>query len=358
LILKTFVEEKMNRIVDLRSDTVTKPTPKMREAMMRAEVGDDCYGEDATVNELERLAAEKVGKEAAVYVPTGTMGNTASIIAHTYPGDNIIMDIECHIYYYERGNMASLCGVMPVVMDSDDGCPDPDKVEQYLQRDVTRFPKTSLVCLENTHNRRGGRTISIERMKAIREVTAKYDRPVHLDGARIFNAAHALGVEAREIASYVDSVMFCLSKGLSAPVGSMIAGSAEFIQKARIARKRLGGAMRQAGVLAAAGIVALTEMVDRLVEDHENAKILAEGLAQIEALELNPEKVETNIVIFDTKPLRLTAAEFAERAIKRGVKVSLYGPTTVRLVTNKDVSREDTLYAVDALVDVMKEASA
>jgi len=227
-----------------------------------------------------------------------------------------------------------------------------------LQRDVTRFPKTSLVCLENTHNRRGGCTISIERMKAIREVTAKYDRPVHLDGARIFNAAHALGVEAREIASYVDSVMFCLSKGLSAPVGSMIAGRAEFIQKARIARKRLGGAMRQAGVLAAAGIVALTEMVDRLVEDHENAKILAEGLAQIEALELNPEKVETNIVIFDTKPLRLTAAEFAERAIKRGVKVSLYGPTTVRLVTNKDVSREDILYAVDALVDLMKEASS
>lgn len=345
----------MDRIVDLRSDTVTKPTPKMRAAMMSAEVGDDCYGEDPTVNELERIAAEKVGKEAAVYVPTGTMGNTASILAHTNPGDNIVVDIECHIYYYERGNMASLGGVMPVVMASDDGCPEPDKVEEYLQRDITRFPRTSLVCLENTHNRRGGRTITLERMKAIREVTGKYDRPVHLDGARIFNAAHALGVEAREIASHVDSVMFCLSKGLSAPVGSMIAGSAEFIRQARIARKRLGGAMRQAGVLAAAGIVALTEMTDRLVEDHENAKILAEGLAQIEALELNPEKVETNIVIFDTRPLRLTAAEFGEKAIKRGVKVSLYGPTTVRLVTNKDVSREDTLYAVDVLVDLIKE---
>ncbi|MFQ6039866.1 MAG: threonine aldolase family protein, partial [Candidatus Poribacteria bacterium] len=236
----------MDRIVDLRSDTVTKPTPKMRAAMMSAEVGDDCYGEDPTVNELERIAAEKVGKEAAVYVPTGTMGNTASILAHTNPGDNIVVDIECHIYYYERGNMASLGGVMPVVMASDDGCPEPDKVEEYLQRDITRFPRTSLVCLENTHNRRGGRTITLERMKAIREVTEKYDRPVHLDGARIFNAAHALGVEAREIASHVDSVMFCLSKGLSAPVGSMIAGSAEFIRQARIARKRLGGAMRQA----------------------------------------------------------------------------------------------------------------
>ena len=345
----------MARIVDLRSDTVTKPTPKMREAMMRAEVGDDCYGEDPTVNELERLAAEKVGKEAAVYMPTGTMGNTASILAQTNLGDYIIVDSECHIYYYERGNMASLGGVMPIVMDSDDGCPDPDKIEPYLQRDITKFPKTSLVCLENTHNRRGGRAVSLERMKAIREVTAKYDRVVHLDGARIFNAAHALGVEAREIASYVDSVMFCLSKGLSAPVGSMVAGSAEFIQKARIARKRLGGGMRQAGVLAAAGIVALTEMVDRLVEDHENAKILAEGLAQIEVLELAPNKFDTNIVIFDTKTLRLTAAEFGERAMKRGVKVSLYGPTTVRLVTNNDVSREDTLYAVDVLVDLMEE---
>ncbi|MBC8232465.1 aminotransferase class I/II-fold pyridoxal phosphate-dependent enzyme [bacterium] len=346
----------MDRIVDLRSDTVTKPTPKMREAMMCAEVGDDCYGEDPTVNELERLAAEKMGKEAAVYMPTGTMGNTASILAHTNLGDYIIVDSECHIYYYERGNMASLGGVMPIVMDSDDGCPDPDKVEPYLQRDITRFPKTSLVCLENTHNRRGGCAVSLERMKAIREVTAKYDRAVHLDGARIFNAAHALGVEAREIASYVDSVMFCLSKGLSAPVGSMVAGSAEFSQKARIARKSLGGGMRQAGVLAAAGIVALTEMTDRLIEDHENAQILAEGLSQIEALELDPNKFDTNIVIFDTKSLRLTAAEFGERAMKRGVKVSLYGPTTLRLVTNNDVSREDTLYAVDVLVDLMKEA--
>jgi len=328
----------------------------MRKAMMNAEVGDDCYGEDPTVNELEGLAAEKIGKEAAVYVPTGTMGNTAAIIAHTNMGDNIIVDIECHIYYYERGSMASLGGVMPVVLDSDNGCPDPGKVEEYLQRDVTRFPKASLVCLENTHNRRGGHAISLERMKSIREVTTKYDRPVHLDGARIFNAAHALGVEAQEIASQVDSLMFCLSKGLAAPVGSMLAGNAEFIRKARIARKRLGGAMRQAGVLAAAGIVALTEMVNRLAEDHENAKILAEGLSQIEALGMKPEKFETNIVIFDTKPLRLTAAEFGEIALKRGVKVSLYGPTTVRLVTNKDVNREDTLYALDVLVDLMREA--
>jgi threonine aldolase len=352
------MDKKMDRIVDLRSDTVTKPTPRMREAMMHAEVGDDCYGEDPTVNKLEHLAAEKVGTEAALYVPTGTMGNTALILAHTHLGDNIIVDIESHIYYFELGNMASLGGVMPVVVDSEtgDGCPDPDNVETYLRRDEMRFAKTSLICLENTHNRRGGCTVSLEKMKGIREVTSKYDTPVHLDGARIFNAAHALGVEAREIASHVDSVMFCLSKGLAAPVGSMIAANAELIKKARIARKRLGGGMRQAGVLAAAGIVALTEMTDRLVEDHKNAKILVEALAQIEALELNPEKVETNIVIFDTRPLQLTAAEFSERAIKRGIKVSLHGPTRVRLVTNNDVSREDTLYAADALTDLMKKA--
>ncbi len=352
------MDEKIDRIVDLRSDTVTKPTPRMREAMMRAEVGDDCYGEDPTVNRLEHLAAEKVGKEAALYVPTGTMGNTALILAHTHLGDNIIVDIESHIYYFELGNMASLGGVMPVVVDSEtgDGCPDPDKVETYLRRDETRFSKTSLICLENTHNRRGGCTISLEKMKSIREVTSKYDTPVHLDGARIFNAAHALGVEAREIASYVDSVMFCLSKGSAAPVGSMIAANAELIKKARIARKRLGGGMRQAGVLAAAGIVALTEMTDRLVKDHKNAKILAESLAQIEALEVNPEKVETNMVVFDTRPLQLTADEFSERAIKHGVKVSIYGPTTIRLVTHKDVNREYTLYAVDALAELIKEA--
>ena len=346
----------MNRIVDLRSDTVTKPTPKMREAMMHAEVGDDCYGEDPSVNELECLAAEKIGKEAAVYVPTGMMGNTAAIIAHTQPGDFILVDKECHIYYYERGGMSSLAGVMPVALDSDDGCPDPNIVEEYLQRDPMRFPKTSLVCLENTHNRRGGRTLSLERMQAIRAVADKYHAPVHLDGARVFNAAHAMGVEAREIASYTDSVMFCLSKGLSAPVGSVLAGSSEFVRQARIARKRLGGAMRQVGVLAVAGIVALTEMTDRLVEDHENAQILAKGIAQIEALGVNPEAVETNIIIFDSTPLGLTASEFGARASERGVKVSLYGPTAVRLVTHNDVSCEDVVYAVDVLTDIIKAA--
>lgn len=346
------------KIIDLRSDTVTKPTPKMRDAMMRAEVGDDCYGEDPTVNELERLAAEKIGKEAAVYMPTGTMGNNAAIISYTQPGDFILLDAECHIYYYEHGNMASLAGVMPVATNTGDGCPDIAVVEEYLQRDSKRFPKTSLVCLENTHNRRGGLAIPLAGMKSLREITTKYSVPIHLDGARLFNAAHALGVEAREIASQVDSVMFCLSKGLAAPVGSMLAGSEECVQKARRARKRLGGAMRQAGVLAAAGIVALTEMTDRLALDHENAQILATGLAQIDELKIAPQRVMTNIVIFDTKPLGITAPEFAQEAAAKNIKVSLYGPTIVRLVTHNDVSREDALYSVDALTEVIKAALA
>ncbi|MCZ6679428.1 MAG: threonine aldolase family protein, partial [Candidatus Poribacteria bacterium] len=274
----------MDTTIDLRSDTVTKPTRKMREAMFNAEVGDDCYGEDVTVQRLEALAAEKVGKGAAMYVPTGTMGNTAAILAHTHAGDYAIVDSECHIYYYEHGNLASLAGIMPIVMDSADGVPEPDAVEPYLQRDAAKFPKTSLICLENTHNRRGGQAVALDRMRAIHDLAQRYDVPVHLDGARIFNAAHALGVDAREITSHVDSVMFCLSKGLCAPVGSMLAGDADFIQQARGARKRLGGAMRQSGVLAAAGIVALTEMTDRLGEDHTNAKLLAKALSQFDEL--------------------------------------------------------------------------
>jgi len=343
----------MNRTVDLRSDTVTKPTPAMREAMRNAEVGDDSYGEDPTVNRLEALAAEKVGKAAAMYVPTGTMGNTAAILTHTHAGDYAIVDSECHIYYYEHGNLSSLAGVMPIVLDSNDGVPALDEVEPYLQRGP-KFPRTSLICLENTHNRRGGRAVALDRMQAMKALAEKYGVPVHLDGARVFNAAHALGVDVREITGCVDSVMFCLSKGLSAPVGSLLAGDADFIEKARRARKRLGGTMRQAGVIAAAGIVALTEMVDRLPEDHANAQILSKALSQFDELNLRREDFHTNMVFISTKPLGVSAAEFASQALAHGIKVSVYGPTKVRLVTNHDVSREDALYAAEVLVDVVK----
>jgi len=342
----------MSRVVDLRSDTVTKPTQKMREAMMNAEVGDDCYGEDPTVNALERLAAEKMGKEAAVYVPSGTMGNTASIMTHVRSGDEVIMEPECHIYYYEMGNVSSLAGALPALAYGDGGCPDPDLVEEMLQRDGRR-PRTALICLENTHNRAGGRVIALEKMKAIYDLSRKYNVPVHLDGARIFNAATALSVDAKEIAKFADSVMFCLSKGLSAPVGSVLTGTADFIKAARRVRKRLGGAMRQAGVIAAAGIVALQYMVNRLREDHENARILAEGLAKIEKIDIDLKKVETNMVMVNTRPLGMRADEVARELNKRGVKVSIYGLYTIRFVTHKDVSRDDVLFATGVVEDLV-----
>jgi len=335
----------MSKVVDLRSDTVTKPTQKMREAMMNAAVGDDCYGEDPTVNALEKLAAEKLGKEAAMYVPTGTMGNTAAIMTHVRAGDAVVMEPECHIYYYEMGNVSSLVGALPILIQGEGGCPDVDMVEKMLHETRHRPPIT-LICLENTHNRAGGRVVSVEKMKAIHNLARKFDVPVHLDGARVFNAATALGVDVREIVKYVDSVMFCLSKGLSAPIGSMLVGTADFIQKARIARTRLGGGMRQAGVIAAAGLVALQEMIGRLGEDHENARILAEGLAKIEGVNIDLANVDTNMVIIDTKPLRMKAAEIADKLSDQNVKVSVYGMYTIRLVTNKDVDRDGIFLAI------------
>ncbi len=339
------------KIIDLRSDTITKPTPKMREAMFNAEVGDDCYGEDPTVNALEQLAAEKIGKESAMFVPTGTMGNTSAIMTHVRHGDSIILEPECHIYYYERGNLSSLAGALPLLAKGEGGCPDPDIVEELLIPNPNR-PKVALVCLENTHNRACGRAIPIEKMKVIYELAHKYNVPVHLDGARIFNAAIALNVDAKEIAKYADSVMFCLSKGLGAPVGSLLTGTKEFIKSARNARKRLGGAMRQAGVIASAGIIALQEMIDRLKEDHENAKLLADELAKIEKVKDGLITGETNMVMVDTKPLNMKASELALELNKRNVKVSIYGLYKIRLVTNKEVDRDDILIAVSAFKDI------
>jgi len=344
----------MSIVVDLRSDTVTKPTQKMREAMMNAIVGDDCYGEDPTVNALEELAAEKIGKESAMYVPTGTMGNTASIMTHVRHGEAVIMEPECHIYYYERGNVSALAGALPLLAVGDDGCPDPSRVEDLLRYNVNR-PRIALICLENTHNRACGRAIPVEKMKAIYDLSRKYSVPIHLDGARIFNASIALNVDAKEIARYADSVMFCLSKGLGAPVGSLLTGTTDFIQQARQARKRLGGAMRQAGVIAAAGIVALRDMVERLREDHENAKLLADGLAEIKKVNMGLKRGETNMVMVDTTPLGMTAVETAKELNKRNVKVSVYGLYKIRLVTHKDVDRDGILFAIKAFKDLIAE---
>ena len=286
--------------IDLCSDTVTHPTPAMREAMYRAEVGDDVYGEDPTINRLEELAAEKVGKEAALFVPTGTMGNAIAVLTHCRRGDEIIVGDRAHVYLYEVGGSARLNGsparAIPTLPD---GSLDPARLRAAFLGDDVHEARTGLLCLENTHNMCGGQALSPEALHALAAPAHERGVPVHLDGARLFNAAVSLGVPASALAAEVDSVMFCLSKGLSAPVGSMLAGSRAFITEARRGRKLLGGGMRQAGILAAAGILALTEMVDRLTEDHANARRLAQGLAEIPGVQVAPESVQTNIFFFD-----------------------------------------------------------
>ena len=342
------------RCIDLRSDTVTQPTSKMREAMMYAEVGDDCAGEDPTVNRLQSLAAKLLGKQAALFVPTGTMGNNVAVLTHTNAGNTIILDSEAHIYYYECGAISALGGVMPITINSDDGCPDPDQVEFYLQRDPIRFPKIGLICLENTHNRRGGRAVPLEQMKDMQSVAIQYEVPVHLDGARIFNAAHALDTQVKDIADCADSVSFCLSKGLSAPVGSLLVGSSDFIENAIQVRRRLGGGMRQSGVIAAAGIIALTEMTDRLVEDHENAQYLAKELAEIDSLELDQTDFDTNMVVVNVQKVGMTAPEFVKIAREHDIRISYLDQDRIRLVTNCDVNRENIEYAADILVKLIR----
>lgn len=335
-------------MIDLRSDTVTKPTPDMRRAMAQAEVGDDVYGEDPTVNRLQEYAAELLGFEAALFVPSGTMGNQVAIAVHTRPGQEVIVEAQSHIYNVEMATMARFSGVQPRVLLGDRGVFTAQQVEAAIRPNLYYLAHTGLVCLENTHNAAGGRIFPLSVTREILEVAHRHGIPVHLDGARIFNAAVALGVPAKELVRGFDSVMFCLSKGLGAPVGSMLCGSREFIQEARRVRKALGGGMRQAGVLAAAGLYALTHHIDRLAEDHENARILAEGLSQIPGLSVTPP--ETNIVLVEIVR-GPTAAELAERLRRRGVLVAPAGAGTearkLRLVTHLDVSRQDILRTID-----------
>ncbi|MGB3905549.1 MAG: low-specificity L-threonine aldolase, partial [Anaerolineae bacterium] len=287
------------KIIDLRSDTVTQPTRAMREAMYEAVVGDDVFGEDPTVNALEALAAEKVGKEAALFVASGTMGNLVSILTHCRRGDEVIMGDRAHIFIHEVGAAAAFAGVqVHIVPNQPDGMLNPEDVEKAIRGEDIHFPPTRLVCLENTHNRCGGCVLSPVQMDSVSTPVRERGIAVHLDGARVFNASVSLGVDVKELTRNVDSVMFCLSKGLSAPVGSMVAGSEEFIRRARKNRKMLGGGMRQAGIIAAAGIVALNEMVDRLAEDHANARLLAGGLKEIDGLDVDLNTVQSDIVIF------------------------------------------------------------
>ena len=336
------------RVIDLRSDTVTLPTEEMREAMRTAALGDDVFGEDPTVNRLEGMAAARLGKEAALLVPSGTMGNQVALLTHTRRGDEVILEADAHIVHYESGAPAVLSGVMLRSLPGRDGLLTPEQVEAAMRSPDMHTPPTALLCLENTHNRGGGSVYPLATLQAIAGVARARGIPVHLDGARIFNAALASGVPASAIATCADSVMFCLSKGLSAPVGSLLCGPADFILRARRFRKMLGGGMRQAGVLAAAGIVALEKMVDRLEVDHANAKRLTAGLARIPGVLLDPDRVETNIVIFRLAPPR-TAAPLLSALAAEGVKALPVGPAAIRMVTHKDVEAADVDLAVAAV---------
>jgi threonine aldolase len=342
----------LKKTIDLRSDTVTQPTPEMREAMARAEVGDDVYGEDPTINRLEALGAEMVGKDAAVFVPTGTMGNQVSIMARANRGDEIIVESNAHIFMYEAGGPAVLSGVQIRTVPGTRGAMDPEDVKAAIREDDIHCPRTALICMENTHNRSGGCVLPLENMRAIYELAKAQGIAVHLDGARVFNAAAALGVDVKQITKFADSVQFCLSKGLCAPVGSLVAGPKDFIERARRARKVLGGGMRQAGILAAAGIVALEKMTKRLAEDHEKAKRLAQGLASVPGLDIDMSTVQTNMVLVGTKGAGMDASGFAALMERRGV---LFNPSTkykVRMVTHNDVGFDD----IDEAIRRVKEA--
>jgi threonine aldolase len=343
------------RIVDLRSDTLTKPTPAMRRAMAEAEVGDDVFGEDPTINRLEEMAAERLGKEAGLFVASGTMGNLVSLLAHCNRGDEIILGDNSHTFYSEQGGSAAIAGIHPrTLTNQPDGKLALKDIEASIRPDDIHHPRSHLIVLENTHNRKNGAPLDAVYMRSVKDLADKYKLKIHVDGARLFNAAVALGVAARELVADADSVSFCLSKGLAAPVGSVICGTEGFIIKARRARKLVGGGMRQAGVLAAAGIVALTEMTDRLAEDHANARKLAEGLAEMPGLFIDPAMIKTNIVYFETTREDLFEDELVRRLDKAGIKIGAMGPRLLRAVTYYQITGEDIEFALNAFSKILK----
>lgn len=353
-IISSFKEKTNLRRIDLRSDTVTLPTDEMREAMYKAEVGDDVYLEDPTVNRLEELAAQKVGKEAALFVSSGTMGNLISTLTHCQRGEEAILEINSHMYYYEVGGISAMAGVMPRIFIGNKGVPSFQGINKVLREENIHFPKTTLICLENTHNRAGGTVTSPKITEEICRLAHKKNISVHLDGARIFNAALALNVEPSVLTGNVDSVMFCLSKGLSAPVGSILAGSKNFIQKARKNRKILGGGMRQAGIIAAAGIIALEKMVRRLKEDHENAKILAEGLAKIRGIKVDLETVQTNMVYFDFSESGLSISKFMEKLSEYHILGIPLPENRVRFVTHYGINQKDIFNTLESIREIVR----
>ncbi|MDD2573685.1 MAG: low-specificity L-threonine aldolase [Firmicutes bacterium] len=342
-------------LIDLRSDTVTKPTEEMRQAMYKAEVGDDVYRDDPTVNRLEELVAREMGKEAALFVASGTMANQVAVMTHTQRGDEIILGEKSHIYINEVGGIAYLAGVQTALVTEIDGVMDAGAVEGKIRSENIHFPETSLICVENTHNKAGGRVIPLEAMKSIHDVGLRHGVPVHLDGARIYNAAAYLGVEAKEIARYCDTVNVCLSKGLCAPVGSVLAGSSEFVERARKYRKMLGGGMRQAGIIAAAGIIAVEKMSKRLSKDHENAFALANGLNSLEGVSVDIDKVQTNLIMVDFAGTGLNGVQVAERLKANRILINGSSESVVRFAVHYYIGEDEIQRTIQMVSRVIKE---
>jgi threonine aldolase len=332
--------------IDLRSDTVTRPTPEMRKAIAEAAVGDDVFGDDPTVLELERLAAEITGREAGLFVPSGSMGNEVSIMAHTRRGDEAIVDVESHIYNYEAAGPAVLCGVQLSPLAGRMGILTAGQIDEAIRPDDPHEPITRLVCLENTHNRAGGVIYPLETMREIYHLAKARNLKVHLDGARIFNAAVASAVDVKEYCSLCDSMMFCLSKGLGAPIGSMVVGDGDFIEQARRNRKLLGGGMRQVGIIAAAGIYALENNIGRLADDSRRTRKLAESISGIHGISVDLDTVQTNIIVVDLAKSRLSRDEAIIHLEREGVLVVPFGRTTIRAVTHLDIDDDDVDRAI------------
>lgn len=341
------------KIVDLRSDTVTKPTLEMRQAMYQAEVGDDVYGEDPTVQKLEELGAGIMGKESALFVASGTMGNQIALMAHTNKGDEVICEADSHIFYYEVAGIACLAGAQARPISGQRGILSPDRIKHHIRPQDVHQPRTGLICLENTHNRAGGTCYSVQELAQIKELADSNHIPVHMDGARIFNAAAAQNVSVEKLAEKATSITFCLSKGLCAPVGSLLTGSHDFIQECRRYRKMLGGGMRQAGIIAAAGIVGLETMVERLQDDHLHARILAEALVSI-GMDIDMKTVQTNIVIANVSPFGITAKQAAALLEEQGIKVAVFGEYSIRFVTHHGIEKEDINHTAGIIAKLVK----
>ena len=342
-------------IIDLRSDTLTHPTKDIRKAMAEAEVGDDVFSEDPTVNQLEKIAAEKMDKEAAIFVPSGTMGNLISMLSHCKRGDEVILGDQSHIFLNEVGGLAALGGVHPhIIKNEPDGTLDLKTIEQKIRASDIHYPPTRLITLENTHNYCMGSPISPEYMKQVGNLAKKYNLKIHIDGARIFNAATALKLDVKDLLCEADSVMFCLSKGLSAPVGSIVCGSKDFIHKTRKWRKMVGGGMRQSGHLAAAGIIALNDLTKRLEEDHSNAQKLAQGIARLKGIVLKPELIKTNIIFFRLEYSNIKPESFLKSLESEGIKILMIQEGIFRIVLHREISETQVEQVIKVITDLTK----